>query len=198
MPGSDTNKSYSGVVQGHAYTVLNATFIRIGGSMARIMQLRNPWGKGEFKGQWSDGDSAWDEVEESEKERVGYHPDAEDGIFFMSYEDFLAEFRALTVAEINDDASYVYKSYKDPERKGVYFTVDILQAGEYSFNIDKTPERIYPESVQETFRYPEAHIELGRLDGGSCERYQGLRSARRTLFKKQNLQPGTYVIWARI
>lgn len=114
MPGSDTNKSYSGVVQGHAYTVLNATYIKIGGSMARIMQLRNPWGKGEFKGQWSDGDSAWDAVDESEKERVGYHPDVDDGIFFMSYEDFLAEFRSLTVAEINDDASYVYKSYKDP------------------------------------------------------------------------------------
>ena len=86
----------------------------------------------------------------------------------MSYEDFLAEFRALTVAEINDDASYVYKSYKDPERKGAYFAVEILQAGEYCFNIDKTPERIYPEKVQEAFRYPEAHIELGRLNGGGC------------------------------
>ena len=31
----------------------------------------------------------------------------------MSYDDFLSEFRALTVAEIDDDASYVYKSYKD-------------------------------------------------------------------------------------
>lgn len=46
MPGSDTNKSYSGVVQGHAYTVLNATHLNVGGNMVRIMQLRNPWGKG--------------------------------------------------------------------------------------------------------------------------------------------------------
>lgn len=56
MPGSDTNKSYSGVVQGHAYTVLNATYLRVGGQTERIIQLRNPWGKGEFKGKWSDGD----------------------------------------------------------------------------------------------------------------------------------------------
>ena len=31
LPGSDTNKSMSGVVQGHAYTVLNATNINVGG-----------------------------------------------------------------------------------------------------------------------------------------------------------------------
>lgn len=67
MPGSDTNKSYSGVVQGHAYTVLNATVLNVGGNQERIMQLRNPWGKGEFTGKWSDGDSNWDFVDEAEK-----------------------------------------------------------------------------------------------------------------------------------
>lgn len=123
MPGSDTNKSVSGVVQGHAYTVLNATYLQVGGRQERIVQLRNPWGKGEFKGKWSDGDSNWNHVEESEKKRVGYNPDVDDGIFFMPYDQFIAEFRSLTVAEINDDASYVYKSYKDPACKGVYFTV---------------------------------------------------------------------------
>jgi len=45
-PGSDTNKSVSGVVQGHAYTVLNATTIHFQGREERIIQLRNPWGKG--------------------------------------------------------------------------------------------------------------------------------------------------------
>ena len=36
-PGSDTNKSESGVVQGHAYTVLNAVVINAGGQKERIM-----------------------------------------------------------------------------------------------------------------------------------------------------------------
>ena len=56
QPGSDTNKSVSGVVQGHAYTVLNAIVINVGGQRERIVQLRNPWGKGEFHGRFSDGD----------------------------------------------------------------------------------------------------------------------------------------------
>lgn len=43
-PGSDVNKSLSGVVQGHAYTVLNATTIKYQGKEERLVQLRNPWG----------------------------------------------------------------------------------------------------------------------------------------------------------
>jgi hypothetical protein len=46
QPGSDTTKSFSGIVQGHAYTFLNATTINFKGQQSRIVQLRNPWGKG--------------------------------------------------------------------------------------------------------------------------------------------------------
>lgn len=45
-PGSDTDKSATGIVQGHAYTFLNATVLRYNGGQQRIVQLRNPWGKG--------------------------------------------------------------------------------------------------------------------------------------------------------
>ena len=62
QPGSDTNKSVSGVVQGHAYTFLNATHLNFQGHQHRIVQLRNPWGKGESKGQWSDSDPNWNKI----------------------------------------------------------------------------------------------------------------------------------------
>lgn len=44
--GSDTQMSQGGIAQGHAYTFLNATTIRVGTHEDRIVQLRNPWGKG--------------------------------------------------------------------------------------------------------------------------------------------------------
>lgn len=46
QPGSDTDTSVSGIVQGHAYTFLNATILNYQGGQDRIVQLRNPWGKG--------------------------------------------------------------------------------------------------------------------------------------------------------
>ena len=45
-PGIDTQSSAGGVVQGHAYTFLNATYIQVGNIQERIVQLRNPWGAG--------------------------------------------------------------------------------------------------------------------------------------------------------
>ena len=37
LPGSNTNKSMSGVVQGHAYTFLSATVINFSGQQERIV-----------------------------------------------------------------------------------------------------------------------------------------------------------------
>jgi hypothetical protein len=45
-PGSDTNQSQSGVVQGHAYTLLCVTVLNFQGQQYRLVKLRNPWGKG--------------------------------------------------------------------------------------------------------------------------------------------------------
>lgn len=57
----------------------------------------------------------------------------------MTYDAFIQEFRSLTVAEINDNASYIYKSMKDRYNEGVYFKIEIVQPGHYSFQVDKTP-----------------------------------------------------------
>lgn len=72
----------------------------------------------------------------------------------MTYDDFLAEFRALAVAEINDNASYIYKSVKDPQLKGAYFKLEIVQKGLYSLHVDKTPERSFTDKKQDHYRYP--------------------------------------------
>ena len=61
-PGSDTNQSESGIFQGHAYTLLNAAQVECKNKKHKVVQLRNPWGKGEFKGRWSDLDPIWSEV----------------------------------------------------------------------------------------------------------------------------------------
>ncbi len=64
-PGSDTNKSEAGIVLGHAYTFLNATVLQYQGGQDRIVQMRNPWGKGESKGKWCDDDTNWNLVSPS-------------------------------------------------------------------------------------------------------------------------------------
>lgn len=97
-PGSDSDTSQKGVVQGHAYTLLNAVYLNYNGQQIRLIQLRNPWGKGEYNGPWSDYDPNWKNVDPNEKKRIGYFEDKEDGIFFIPFETFWSEFRSITIA----------------------------------------------------------------------------------------------------
>lgn len=73
-----------------------------------MVQLRNTWARGEFKGKWADDHPIWDQVSQEDKYRVHYVKNEDDGVFYMSYEDFIKEFRIITIAEISDNASYVY------------------------------------------------------------------------------------------
>ena len=87
----DDEQRRQGVVYGHAYTVLDAQ--RAGTAMGlgldkgyEMVKIRNPWGYGEWKGDWSDGSSKWSEhplmASELGKE------DKNDGTFWMSMDDF--------------------------------------------------------------------------------------------------------------
>ena len=104
----------------------------------------------------------------------------------------------MTVCEVNDDASYIYKSTKDPDNKGVYYQVKIVKEGNYSFHLDKTPERSYPDKTQDEFRYPNATVFIGKFDGEDVSDRKSYASSRRTLYKGYNLEPGTYIVKANI
>jgi hypothetical protein len=59
LPGSDQNIPVSGVILGHAYTVLGAFEIQYRGQLARLILCRNPWGKIESNLAWNDRDPRW-------------------------------------------------------------------------------------------------------------------------------------------
>lgn len=74
-----------GIVQGHAYALLSAHTIDDG---TRLVKLRNPWGCGEWTGDWCDSSDCWtDEL----KEQLGWS-EKDDGIFFMTYDDYRSHF----------------------------------------------------------------------------------------------------------
>jgi len=69
-------------VQGHAYVVLGVTTLNNG---QRLVQLRNPWGKDSYKGDYSDYSGRWTAALQQE---LGYTPDTEDGRIWMTIEDY--------------------------------------------------------------------------------------------------------------
>lgn len=77
----------SGIVELHAYSIMSA--VEMDGH--RLLLLKNPWGKGEWKGAWSDGSKEWT----AEWITKLNHRFGDDGAFWISFEDLLRKYQAF-------------------------------------------------------------------------------------------------------
>ena len=57
--GAGEVENESGIYGGHGYTVLAVKEVHAHGQRHRLLQLRNPWGDSEWKGDWSDHSHLW-------------------------------------------------------------------------------------------------------------------------------------------
>jgi len=80
----------SGLITNHSYTILDASEY---GSQ-RLLEIRNPWGSGEWGGDWGDKSPLWTE---DAKAHIKPTLEENDGTFWMSYEDVLNYFQRMTV-----------------------------------------------------------------------------------------------------
>ncbi len=62
--------------------------------------MRNPWGKGEWNGAWSDKSSKWTP---KLKKEVGFVEDADDGSFWMEARDFVKKFSEIGVCKVHEE-----------------------------------------------------------------------------------------------
>ena len=98
--GGTDKETKDGCFGNHAYGVLSVYEVQLaGGATERLVNIRNPHGHGgEYSGDWSDGDAAhWRLVSSQEKARLGMS-DADDGAFFMSFNDCWNYWETLCVS----------------------------------------------------------------------------------------------------
>ncbi|KAL0581784.1 hypothetical protein V5O48_000261 [Marasmius crinis-equi] len=80
----DVYANVSGLIGGHSYSVLRAVEYK----GKRFLVIRNPWGKSEWTGPWSDGSKEWTSEWLDALPVLG-HVFGDDGQFVMEYKDFL-------------------------------------------------------------------------------------------------------------
>ncbi|KAL8733920.1 MAG: hypothetical protein Q9181_003395 [Wetmoreana brouardii] len=81
------NGARKGVIRMHAYSIQSTVELK----GERLLKIRNPWGHTEWQGPWSDGSEQWTpEWMELLKHRFG-----DDGMFWISYNDFLRKYQSL-------------------------------------------------------------------------------------------------------
>jgi len=98
-----------GILAGHAYAINDVVEIagKQGGKrdVFRLLRIRNPWGKGEWNGKWSDESEELvkyreqlqnyiDELEEDERFELG----EEDGTFLINFKEWRSIYNRLFIA----------------------------------------------------------------------------------------------------
>ncbi|PIA53983.1 hypothetical protein AQUCO_00900510v1 [Aquilegia coerulea] len=92
--GSDVHISSSGIVQGHAYSLLQVREV----DGHKLIQVRNPWANEvEWNGPWSDSSPEWTD---RMRHKLKHVSQSKDGIFWMSWQDFQIHFRSIYVCRI--------------------------------------------------------------------------------------------------
>ena len=102
--GQGENKNDAGVISGHAYSLIQIVEFKHQGKDVRLLQLRNPWGSGEWQGAWSDKSPLWTPAL---KKQCGF-VDGDDGMFFIELNDYLEHFAWTSICVENNDLKYIH------------------------------------------------------------------------------------------
>jgi len=103
--GKESDESGMGILTGHAYSILDTAIY----NEEKLIKVRNPWGQKEWTGRWSDHCKlTW-----NEKSKKALHfKDANDGTFWMSFEDWKKYYSTLNVCRLyNDSEGHIYSRY---------------------------------------------------------------------------------------
>ncbi len=82
-----------GLVRGDVYTVLKGCEL----NGERVVRVRNPWGSGEYNGDWSDKSRKWTTAL---KKQEGLNQ-KDDGDFYMSFNDFCQYYVTMGFAKVH-------------------------------------------------------------------------------------------------
>jgi len=141
----------AGLVPGHAYSLIEAKE----GCGVKLVRLRNPWGRFEWKGAYCDNDTRWT------KDKIAHFKPVfadDDGMFWMEYTTFLVNFDNVEVcyAENMKGSDWSQKRFKGtfsgdyPYYASNFYEIDISEETNVFFSIFQADQRIpgSPEPVE--------------------------------------------------
>ncbi|XP_078122380.1 calpain-5-like [Sander vitreus] len=121
QPHEIEHKMANGLVKGHAYSVTAVKKVRLGHGLLAyfknetisLIRMRNPWGKTEWKGAWSDSSEEWSKVGDTERRNLGIVVE-DDGEFWMSFTDWCKFYEDADVCRLlNTSLISVHKTWNE-------------------------------------------------------------------------------------
>jgi calpain-15 len=184
-------KSDQGMVSGHAYTILDVrNVIDSRGRPRRILQIRNPWGKFEWQGDFSDNSNSWSN---EDRKNLNVH-NSDDGIFWMSLEDFSKHFQGVGILEIIPGAVHNGMSIQK-NISGSNLTLARMTVSKNT-NLNLSLNQIDSRTVDNpAYSYSYFRITIGKIaKDNNIEFVDSILSCERNIFLENTLEVGDYIV----
>lgn len=182
--GSDAYVSKIGIAGSHAYSVLGVFEIISNGGRntllrfedtnkyqpsqkQRIIKLRNPWGKGEWKGDWSDKSPKWTP---ELQQQLGVK-NQEDGVFFMDFDNFCKYYSDVQVCYYHNNHKYSAIKITSETNDRVCLKFTIQSPGMYYFSINQKNRRFFPKD--KNYNYSPLSMIVGCIEQSKQVKYVG-------------------------
>ena len=167
---TSTNVDVSGVGLNSGYTYNLLAIYQVQdkeGKNVYLFKLRNPWSKGEWNGDWSDKSSSWDD---KLKTQVGFI-NKEDGIFFISDNDFFKFFKHVEICYLLYDAKMnkLTITGEEKNKNGIVHNIVIKGDGFLSVAVLRKSWRLNRELKDKMMP---THISVVRYDPDFTDRYK--------------------------
>ncbi|XP_069748966.1 calpain-5-like [Narcine bancroftii] len=149
-----------GLKTDHSYSVTNMQKVRLGNTADKVfmIKMRNPWGRGEWLGPWSDNSQEWKKVSRKECKRIGVHV-KNDGEFWMMFQDWCELFTNVIACRLINTSFWsihktwdevildgAWKIHEDPliNRAGgcTNYLETFLQNPQYVFDVTKEEDEV--------------------------------------------------------
>lgn len=186
-------QSGEGLVSGHAYSILDCReVIDAYGAPRFIVQLRNPWGKFEWNGEFSDDSKSW--IENTKRELKVVKSD--DGVFWMPFEEFVKHFEGIGI--LKTVPGYVSNGINVKRNNSLnkhLVRLTVPQGVDVSISVDQHDSRTYEDP---NYQYSYIRLTIAKVLSNGLELVDMVLSPERSIFIEKRLEAGDYVVLVEV
>ncbi|CAH0046469.1 unnamed protein product [Clonostachys solani] len=198
----------NGIVLNHAYAIVRAVEVEDAkGNRVKLLKIRNPWGRnsysgmGEWHGPWSDGSKEWN----AEMFRKLRHEFGDDGVFWMTLDDMLSNFKWLHRTRLFDERWTVAQQWTSvpiawvPGFLKTKFVFEVEREGVVVIVLSKLDER-YFRHLNGPYEYCLEFIvrALGSEKKVAEARFNRVINENRSVNCEVYLKPGNYEVIPKV
>ena len=184
--------SKMGLITNHAYSIIGTAVLKKpNGNEIQLIKMKNIWGTNEWIGDWSDKSLKWTQ---EFKKAVGLQ-EKEDGVFWMSYDDYLQFYTTTHIAQIHSDYNYNVIKMKNKDAQNIC-KINIEKKGSGYFMLNLKNTRIYHNLKNPNYSNPYCSVfVIKKIDENNYELI-GSDSGKKDRFyiPCENMEKGVYYI----